>query len=773
MMQSTMQSMTQSVQLNGSKAPVSESVSAIADSNLEQEKQLDFKETYQAAINKKSEHQQQEMQQQSVKRAWQDKAEALKAERQKNDNQTDSEVKDDVSLSSEPEQAMAIEQDAELTQQIQDEKSTGKDILAQIQAAQQQIRPKQQAVDKDSDSENSKETASETITLEQSDNSSKPVPTNQAHSAINTPLNPISQLLADLKTMTENSEGEQNPTDGKSNPLSSLSQLTPELTDQSDKIQSKTLADKSTKVIAVEQINTSKAEVSEPQKDNLAASNEKAQQSSTEKLVSVQAQLSALTQEAKVEEAKDQKSQDKKPLANEEQASNARSFDKLVADSANTNPKPESKFIEQQIANAKSNQDGEPSSVSANKELKQAQGQVSAMPSTAMNETEDAKKSLSQEQAEQGKQALEKQKNASLIGADTNNQVKLASSIKVSQEPDKVVQAKNETSALKTKEEALAGNASQVVKLVPSDNVGQTLTSSHNSAIKQEPLSASDVSSESTQTRPKLSAELPVDNSANKEGSLGDKVDTKAVLKQQGKELAAQAELQDSNARESLVKEQTQAGLKGQGTPRDTSMQPSPMATAPQPMPANQVQAQAQNVGGLGQHQVFAASINATGASQTQGAAATSLNAFEVSQKFELAAKEAPSVLRERITMMINKGVTQAEIKLDPAELGSMHVKLSMQNDQLSINVQTTQPQSKELVEQHMPRLRELLSQQGINLGESHVGQQQSGSKETNQSLQQGSGSAQTEQQLANANEVELKPTQNYVRSNSAIDYYA
>ena len=105
-----------------------------------------------------------------------------------------------------------------------------------------------------------------------------------------------------------------------------------------------------------------------------------------------------------------------------------------------------------------------------------------------------------------------------------------------------------------------------------------------------------------------------------------------------------------------------------------------------------------------------------------------------------------------------------------------MHVKLSMQNDQLSVTIQAAQPQSKELLEQHMPRLREMLSQQGINLGDSQVSQQQSGSQHANQSSQgsgsgQGGGDANTN--IAFTDEPELLSGQNYVQSNSAIDYYA
>ncbi len=143
-------------------------------------------------------------------------------------------------------------------------------------------------------------------------------------------------------------------------------------------------------------------------------------------------------------------------------------------------------------------------------------------------------------------------------------------------------------------------------------------------------------------------------------------------------------------------------------------------------------------------------------------------------QKFELAAKEAPSMLRERITLMMNQGIQQVEIRLDPAELGSMYIKLQMQNDQLSVSIQVQQPQSRELLEQNMPKLREMLAEQGIQLGESAIEQQQQG--QTAQKDQQ----AETEQNMGGDEASDEGLAQNitmgrlnFNQTEKGIDFYA
>jgi flagellar hook-length control protein FliK len=104
----------------------------------------------------------------------------------------------------------------------------------------------------------------------------------------------------------------------------------------------------------------------------------------------------------------------------------------------------------------------------------------------------------------------------------------------------------------------------------------------------------------------------------------------------------------------------------------------------------------------------------------------TSTNSNLLQQPLELHSKQGSAMLGERILMMFNQGKQEVNIRLDPAELGSMHVKIQMQNDQMQLSVQTQMGQSRDIIEQNLPRLREQLAQQGITLGEANIEQHNS-----------------------------------------------
>lgn len=103
----------------------------------------------------------------------------------------------------------------------------------------------------------------------------------------------------------------------------------------------------------------------------------------------------------------------------------------------------------------------------------------------------------------------------------------------------------------------------------------------------------------------------------------------------------------------------------------------------------------------------------------------------------------ASSELNEKIAIMAGKELQTATIRLDPSEMGSMNIKLSMQNDQATVVIHAQNAQSRELLEQQLPRLREMLQQQGIALGDTQV-QADSGSQQQS-AFQQGDGGSRTQ----------------------------
>jgi flagellar hook-length control protein FliK len=81
----------------------------------------------------------------------------------------------------------------------------------------------------------------------------------------------------------------------------------------------------------------------------------------------------------------------------------------------------------------------------------------------------------------------------------------------------------------------------------------------------------------------------------------------------------------------------------------------------------------------------------------------------------------------ERIQWMVGQNIQQAEIKLNPPNLGPMEIKISMQNEQTSVTFVATQAPTREAIEASIPRLRELFGEINLNLANVDVGQQQAG----------------------------------------------
>ncbi len=104
-------------------------------------------------------------------------------------------------------------------------------------------------------------------------------------------------------------------------------------------------------------------------------------------------------------------------------------------------------------------------------------------------------------------------------------------------------------------------------------------------------------------------------------------------------------------------------------------------------------------------------------------------------------AQQVAPALSERLQMMINTDNLSAEIRLDPPELGAMQVRIQVQGDQANVQIVTQQAQARDLLEQALPRLRELLQQQGLTLGETQIQQQsQQGEQQAGHSNGNGNG---------------------------------
>ncbi len=125
-----------------------------------------------------------------------------------------------------------------------------------------------------------------------------------------------------------------------------------------------------------------------------------------------------------------------------------------------------------------------------------------------------------------------------------------------------------------------------------------------------------------------------------------------------------------------------------------------------------------------------------------------------------------------RIVTMVAENIQQAEIHLDPPELGSLEIKLQVNQEQASVQVQVQTPQVKEVLEANAQRLKDELAEQGLELAGFDVSQQEKG-QDGDSSDGASDDSEQGSERLTDAIEAENQEALNVTRHNGVLDAYA
>jgi flagellar hook-length control protein FliK len=144
-------------------------------------------------------------------------------------------------------------------------------------------------------------------------------------------------------------------------------------------------------------------------------------------------------------------------------------------------------------------------------------------------------------------------------------------------------------------------------------------------------------------------------------------------------------------------------------------------------------------------------------------------------QALNIIKSDAAKMLQERVSSMLSINNKEAEIRLDPPEMGSMQIRIRSDAEQAQINFVVQNQQAKEALEQSLPRLRELLMQQGLELGESSISYGDSSPEQNEQ--QEG----QPQDQMANnrssdetnSEQSDMQTDSSGQQTSSSIDYYA
>ncbi|MGY3947491.1 flagellar hook-length control protein FliK [Aeromonas allosaccharophila] len=148
----------------------------------------------------------------------------------------------------------------------------------------------------------------------------------------------------------------------------------------------------------------------------------------------------------------------------------------------------------------------------------------------------------------------------------------------------------------------------------------------------------------------------------------------------------------------------------------------------------------------------------------------------------KLASQEAPAELHQKVNVMLAEKLQQAEIQLDPLGLGKMKIQIQIGADsQANVHFVVQHGQTREMLEQAMPRLRDMLAGQGIQLGQTQVQQQSQQQQQQGQPTFSGQGQQGQSggQSHAGNGQVEGEPTTANLSllvestNGSGIDFYA
>ena len=136
--------------------------------------------------------------------------------------------------------------------------------------------------------------------------------------------------------------------------------------------------------------------------------------------------------------------------------------------------------------------------------------------------------------------------------------------------------------------------------------------------------------------------------------------------------------------------------------------------------------------------------------------------------------REWTPALGARLMTMVANDVQQARIQLDPPELGSLEIKMQIQQDQASVQVSAQSHQVKDVLDAGAQRLRDALASEGIELSEFSVSadaeQGTSGSKSESED---GSGQGLADAESLEADDLEGLSESHRAAPDALLDTFA
>ncbi|WP_115048449.1 flagellar hook-length control protein FliK [Xanthomonas arboricola] len=93
----------------------------------------------------------------------------------------------------------------------------------------------------------------------------------------------------------------------------------------------------------------------------------------------------------------------------------------------------------------------------------------------------------------------------------------------------------------------------------------------------------------------------------------------------------------------------------------------------------------------------------------------------------EMGSDSFDDAIGARMSWLADQKIGHAHIKVTPNEMGPVEVRLHLDGDKVTASFSSANADVRQALEQSLPRLREMLGQNGFQLGQADVGQQQQG----------------------------------------------
>jgi flagellar hook-length control protein FliK len=135
--------------------------------------------------------------------------------------------------------------------------------------------------------------------------------------------------------------------------------------------------------------------------------------------------------------------------------------------------------------------------------------------------------------------------------------------------------------------------------------------------------------------------------------------------------------------------------------------------------------------------------------------------------------KDFADAVKDKVMVMINQKIQQVEIQLDPPEMGNIHVRVNLQNEQAAVQFVVQNQQAREALEQNMGKLRDMLAQSGVDVGEANIEQREANEQNGNDFDSQPNNGKNAKSAEDNFSKNDNAIVNVFKASSTGIDYYA